>query len=175
MGAGSSWVVPSGIGTVKVLALLVVLADGLEGDAPLTGSRSTSMELRPLMADCDRADRRRRSSGGRLRGWVLGSNLGRRDEEPVSEECRELREGREEDADLTESICELGRDDDLRGDLVGDLVGDGGSERELRESSRSSKGLRSEDVEEDFLEDAFLLPFPLPKNFIWARRLCGRS
>jgi hypothetical protein len=75
-------------------------AEGFGGgeEAPLTGSRSMSMELRPLMADLASSDRRWRSSGGRFRGWVLGSNFGRRDDEaaPGSVEWRAAREGLED-------------------------------------------------------------------------------
>lgn len=42
-------------------------------------SRSVSMEVRLDMAE--RRERRLRSSGGRLRGWVLGSIFRRRDDE----------------------------------------------------------------------------------------------
>lgn len=67
-GAGASpGLVPLGMGTEKF-----AWAEGFwgePGDAPLTGgSRSMSMELLPLMADCANEDRRLRSSGGKLRG-----------------------------------------------------------------------------------------------------------
>lgn len=126
------------------------------------------MELLPLMADCANEERRLRSSGGKLRGWVSGSNLARRedDEEPGSVECRELRDGR--DDDFGESMWDGRREDEV---FLGDLDGDEGSERVWWESSRSSKcggNVLEEDelVVECFLEDGFLLLLP-PKNFIW--------
>lgn len=62
-----------------------------------------SIELRPLMADCDKAEKRFRSSGGKFSGWVFGSILlesffFRREEDeedPGSVEWREAREGLE--------------------------------------------------------------------------------
>jgi len=60
---------------------------------PLTGSLSTSIELRSPMAD--KADKRFRCSGGRLSGCVSGSIFFCLREELVSVEWRaKLREGR---------------------------------------------------------------------------------
>ena len=94
--AVSSLPFPLGMGTEKF-----VCADkfcgGEPGEAPLTGSRSMSMELLPLMADCANEDKRWRSSGGKFSGCVSGSYLDRREEEePGSVECREPRDGRED-------------------------------------------------------------------------------
>lgn len=88
---------PLGIGTEKLACADAALGgDGVEW--PLTGSWSMSIELRPLMADCDNAERRLRSSGGKLSGWVLVSIFFLREEdedvEPGSVECREARDGR---------------------------------------------------------------------------------
>lgn len=67
-GAGaSSELVPLGMGTEKFAWAEGFWEDSAD-DAPLTGSRSMSMELLPLMADCAKEDRRLRSSGGKLRG-----------------------------------------------------------------------------------------------------------
>lgn len=123
--------------------------------APLTGSRSMSMELLPLMMGVLgvlgvldalgvlgelSTERRRRSSGGRFRGWVLGSNFCLRDEDELrSVWWREERDGREAeaaalgsawDAGREDFFGDLGEDEDFEG-FVGeeDLVGDGGSSR----------------------------------------------
>ena len=105
---------------------------------PLTGSLSTSIELRALMAES--SERRLRCSGGRLSGWVSGSIFFRRDEErPGSVGC--LAKGREVRGDCgldSRWVGEPGRcwaDDEPAGflvgerepdDLVGDLVGEEG-------------------------------------------------
>lgn len=101
------------------------------------------MELLRLMAA--RAEKRLRSSGGKLRGWVSGSYLCRR-EEPGSVEWRP--KGREDrDFDSRAAPGDVGREGFLEGclaeedvlegevfegeDLAGDLVGDDDSERVL--------------------------------------------
>jgi hypothetical protein len=173
-GAGAS--VLSGMGTEKL-----VCAEGCCGeeagddDAPFTtGSRSTSIELLPLMAEFAKADKRLRSSGGRFRGWVSGSNLLLRreeddDEDDGSVDCRESRFERD-DLLLVSGWVECRELTGFLGERDCDFVGDEGSDRGCCESSRSSKVLGVED--EGFLEDGFLLLLllPLPKNFIWARR-----
>ena len=78
-----------------------------------------SIELRPLMvvAERDRAEKRLRSSGGRLRGCVSRSSLLLREEEEEtlgSVECLAKRECRD-DEDFTS------RDDSDRDDFFGDL------------------------------------------------------
>lgn len=85
---------PLGMGTEKFLWAedFWLAAGGGGDDAPLTGSRSISMELRPLMAEVERADRRFRSSGGRFKGWVSGSNLLLRREEVGSVDWRASRD-----------------------------------------------------------------------------------
>ena len=131
-GAGASlWLeLPLGIGTAKLACAEGFWDSGgvVEAAVPLTGSRSISIELPLFMAFVARADRRLRSSGGRFRGWVLGSILFRL-ERPGSVECRESLEDRDEEEGLVFgcSTYEAGREDFL-GDLVGLLAGDEGSE-----------------------------------------------
>ena len=126
------------------------------------------------MAEFAKADKRLRSSGGRFRGWVSGSNLLLRreedDDDAGSVDCRESRFERD-DLLLVSGWVECREVDDFLGDRDWDFVGDEGSDRGCCESSRSSKVLGLED--EGFLEDGFLLLLllPLPKKvFIWARR-----
>ena len=105
-GASSELFVPLGMGTEK-FAWAEEFCGELGDPAPLRGSRSISMALLPLMADCARVERRLRSSGGKFSGWVSGSNLDRRedDEEPPrSVEWREAREGREDLGDEEDDV-----------------------------------------------------------------------
>lgn len=79
-----------------------------------------------LIVEYERAERRFRSSGGRLRGCVSGSSLLRRLEVLRSEACLECRNWRGEDL-----ASRGGSDrDDFLGDFEDDLdfVGEGGSE-----------------------------------------------
>lgn len=100
----------------------------------MTGSLSTSIELRALMADS--SDRRLRCSGGRLSGCVSGSIFFRReDDKPGSVGWRAKgREVRGDCCDLdSREVGEVGRCEEafLVGerepeDFVGDLVGEDG-------------------------------------------------
>lgn len=127
-GAGASslpfgTMLPLGMGTAKFFwaeAFDEPLVGGGGGDAaPLTGCGSISIELE-FMAELDMADSRfrSRSSGGRFNGWVSGSYLLLRREEPASVECRESREDLDVDDDLVVSLWwwETGRADFLVGD-----------------------------------------------------------
>lgn len=142
---------------------------------PLTGSLSTSIELRALIAD--RAERRFRCSGGRLRGCVSGSIFFRREDEPEPgsvawrAKLREVRGGlvasRDDDdesgrCDFTDEV----RDVDVEGAVGGpggsgllggwdDLVGEGGCV-----SVKTSGSSSSSSTELGFLE------LFLEKNFI---------
>jgi hypothetical protein len=95
------------------------------------GSRSISIELRPLMAD--NADNRLRCSGGRLSGWVSRSVLLRREEEnDGSVAClTKLRDALDLESLEPGEGAAAGWEDflgDFVGDLVGDFVGEDGSE-----------------------------------------------
>lgn len=114
---------PLGMGTAKFFwaeGFDEPLVGGGGGDAaPFTGCGSTSIELE-FMAELDMADSRlrSRSSGGRFNGWVSGSYLLLRREEPASVECRERREDLDVDDALVVSLWwwEAGRADFLVGD-----------------------------------------------------------
>lgn len=127
-GAGASslpfgTMLPLGMGTAKFFwaeGFDEPLVGGGGGDAaPLTGCGSISIELE-FMAELDKADSRlrSRSSGGRFNGWVSGSYLLLRREEPASVECRESREDLDVDDGLVASLWwwETGRADFLVGD-----------------------------------------------------------
>lgn len=133
------------------------------------------------MVELDNLDKRRRSSGGKLRGCVSGSNLLRREDEvdDGSVECRESLawRGVEEDDDDFSGAGSLGSRYDtgrellLEGDLLLDelFVGDAGSECgcvwccKKSRSSTLELGVCFLDDEVE-VDDCFLLP---PKNFIF--------
>lgn len=113
----------------------------------------------------DRADNRLYSSGWRLRGWVSGSSLLRRDEEEGELPSFFAKEREVRTLGLSWRPGDAGRDDflgdeDLVGDgAEGDLTGEEGSECELWFSSPASP------VVACFL-DGFL---EVKRPFIWER------
>lgn len=123
------------IGTAKLVCAeeLFCEEDDAGEEVPLTGSRS--MSICSLMVELDSFDNRRRSSGGRLRGWMSASFLLRREDDRGSVACREslgCRGDANEFSVSRGSRCEAGRGVFFEGVLVCepliDLVGDRDSE-----------------------------------------------